>query len=332
MLATFLCEHSSNAFLAFHKPDWNEKITLSASEKLSIIHYPLSIKEVFPWSDELSEGIDHEELSTSFFDQPDLFLRIRPGKKNIVIKKLEEAAILFRSISEDCIAFPNSSKIDLVLEIDKEVVVQDASSQRVLDHLKESHFSPGRSAPAGRQDEEGRARLWDCCAASGGKSILAYDILHGNVELTVSDIRESILSNLKKRFNTAGIKNYHSFITDLNAPDCQLPIANCQLILCDAPCTGSGTWGRTPEQLYFFDPAMIDAYAQRQKNIVSNAMGAMQKDGLFYYITCSVFKKENEQVADFIKEKFHMELLQMKVLTGYDNSADTMFVAVFKKN
>ena len=38
MLATFLCEHSSNAFLAFHKPDWNEKITLSASEKLSIIN------------------------------------------------------------------------------------------------------------------------------------------------------------------------------------------------------------------------------------------------------------------------------------------------------
>jgi len=197
------------------------------------------------------------------------------------------------------------------------VLIQDLNSQHVLDHL--------RSMP-----HEEKITTWDCCAASGGKSILANDLLNGNIELTVSDIRESILSNLKKRFNTAGIKNYKSFITDLTVAGSQLPTSNCQLIICDAPCTGSGTWSRTPEQLYFFDPTMIDVYAERQKKIVSNAIGALQKNGLFFYITCSVFKKENEGIVEFIKEKFHLQLLQMENIRGYEMKADSMFVAVFK--
>jgi len=328
VLATFLCEHAYSEFLAFHKPDWNEKITLPVSEKLLIINYPLLITELFPWSNELTEGIEPRKFAVSFLNQPDLFLRIRPGKKDIVLGKLEEAAIAFKVIGEDCIAIPNSTKIAPVLEIDKEVVVQDASSQRVLDYLC--------SRPDLLKEGE-KLSTWDCCAASGGKSILAYDILNGNVELTVSDIRESILSNLKQRFKTAGIKNYHSFIADLQTasylPDSNRePTVNCQLVLCDAPCTGSGTWSRTPEQLYFFKPSLIDEYAERQKNIVSNAIKHLQKDGLFFYITCSVFKKENEDIVDLIKANSDLQLLQMGSIKGYEMKADSMFVAVFKRN
>jgi 16S rRNA (cytosine967-C5)-methyltransferase len=46
-------------------------------------------------------------------------------------------------------------------------------------------------------------KLWDCCAASGGKSLLAVDTL-GNIDLTVSDVRSSIIHNLKHRFAVAG--------------------------------------------------------------------------------------------------------------------------------
>ena len=329
ILATFLCEQSNNEFLHFHKPDWNEKITLPLLEKLSNINNELLIEELFPWPNELSEGIEYEKFASSFFNQPDLFARIRPGKKDIVIKKLQTTTIPFNLIGEDCLVFPNASKIDLVLEIDKDVVIQDASSQRVLDFLAYPPLGPAR---AGRDGDRGRIRIWDCCAASGGKSILAYDILQGNADLTVSDIRESILSNLKQRFKNADIKNYQSFIADLQTTNCQLPTSNYQLVLCDAPCTGSGTWGRTPEQLYFFEPAMIDSYAERQKNIVSNVITALQKDGLFFYITCSVFKKENEDIVEFIKESFNLELLQMGSIKGYGMKADTMFVSVFRQN
>ena len=52
--------------------------------------------------------------------------------------------------------------------------------------------------------------------------------------------------------------------------------------------------------------------------------------GLFFYIACSVFKTENEDVATALIQKFHLQLLQMEYLKGYERQADTMFVAVFK--
>ena len=320
--ATFLCEQVTNEFLHFHKPEWNEIITKPFAEKIKILGFKTA--DVFTWADELSAGIDFEPFCTSFFIQPDLFLRIRPGKKNTVIKKLQDAAFKFEMLDDDCAALPNSSKLDLILEIDKEVIVQDYNSQRVLNFLKKSNITNPVS-------------VWDCCAASGGKSILAYDILNGEMELTVSDIRESILANLKKRFETAGIKNYKSFNADLSSADTQevvsrqLLTANCQLLICDAPCTGSGTWSRTPEQLYYFKQKTIDVYATMQQKIVSHVIPHLLKDGMFIYITCSVFKKENEAMVDYIKEKFHLQLLQMELLKGYDKKADSMFVAVFKK-
>ncbi|HRH61680.1 MAG TPA: Fmu (Sun) domain-containing protein, partial [Chitinophagaceae bacterium] len=100
-------------------------------------------------------------------------------------------------------------------------------------------------------------------------------------------------------------------------------------IICDAPCSGSGTWSRTPEQLVFFDKEKIENYTLLQKNIVANAIQYLLKGGYFLYITCSVFKKENEEVAAFIQRQ--LQLVQQQVLKGYDNNADTMFAALFKK-
>ena len=324
IVAVFLCEEKSNEFLQFHKPEWNEIITKPLAEKITITGF--AAEDVFPWAEELSSGIDAELFRHSFFKQPDLFLRIRPGNKETVVKKLQDAGIGFVMINDNCIALPNSTKIDNLLETDKEVVVQDFNSQQVLDFFKDEarHIVDPVS-------------VWDCCAASGGKSILAYDTFYGKIDLTVSDIRESILSNLKNRFETAGIKNYKSFIADLTETDSpqgpadQLPTPDAQLIICDAPCTGSGTWSRTPEQLYYLKRKTIDVYVAMQQQIVSNVIPHLQTGGLFIYITCSVFKNENEDMVSFITKKFHLQLLQMELLKGYDKKADSMFVAVFGK-
>ena len=316
--ATFLCEQVHSEFLDFHKPEWNEMIAKPVAEKMKILG--LTTDHVFPWADELSAGIEFQPFCHSFFDQPDLFLRVRPGKKDMVIKKLQDAGLKFDILHDDCIALSNATKVDTVLEIDKEAVIQDHNSQQVLNYLKDP--ASGIQHPL---------FVWDCCAASGGKSILAYDILQEEVELTVSDIRESILLNLKKRFETAGIKNYSSFMADLTKGHIRLPVDKSQLIICDAPCTGSGTWSRTPEQLFFFKRPTIDVYAEIQQKIVNQVTHHLKKGSIFIYITCSVFRKENEEMADFIKEKFHLQLLQMELLKGYDKKADSMFVAVFKK-
>ena len=318
LTALFLCSDKSNEILAALKPEWNEKHELPLNEKLLMINSSLSISEIFPWKEELSEGIDHENFCRSFLIQPDLFLRLRPGKEKLVTQKLQHAGLKFKMISESCLALPNASKIDAIIELDKDAIIQDQNSQKTGTFIK-SQIS----------DLKSQINLWDCCAGSGGKSIMTFDI-DPKVRLTVSDTRESILANMKKRFANAGIKNYESFVIDL-ANKSAIRNLKSEIIIADVPCSGSGTWSRTPEQLYFFQERKISEYSALQKRIVSNAIAQLQPGGSFVYITCSVFKKENEDVAMHIKENFHLQLRQMEVLKGYDKKADSMFVALFKK-
>ena len=280
-------------------------------------HFSGSILDVFPWNDELSNEIDLTKFNESFFIQPDLFLRLRPGKENIVKEKLTIAAIDFNIESHNCLALSNASKLDGIIEIDKEAVIQDISSQKVLDLLQLQTSNP-----------KPQTKIWDCCAASGGKSILAYDTIP-NIQLTVSDVRSSILHNLKKRFENAGIKNYKSFITDLAHSPLTTHHSPFDLIICDAPCSGSGTWSRTPEQLHFFKNDKIDYYTNLQKKIAVNASKSLKKGGQFLYITCSVFKKENEDVVDYLKQNTALQLKAMKYYKGYEKRGDTLFVALF---
>ena len=180
----FLCSTGPNEILASLKPEWNEKIKLSLKEKLSFLNFQLS--SVFPWKEELSDGIEYEKFFASFFVQPDLFLRIRPGHAEGVLFKLNEASADYEFISPFTIRLPNSFKADKYFELDKEVVVQDYSSQRVGSYLFTGQARlPDRQAGTVRLVN----RVWDCCAGSGGKSIMAYD-LNPDIDLVVSDVRE----------------------------------------------------------------------------------------------------------------------------------------------
>jgi 16S rRNA (cytosine967-C5)-methyltransferase len=143
----------------------------------------------------------------------------------------------------------------------------------------------------------------------------------------VSDLRESILANLKKRFHKAGIRNYQSFVADLST-NLKFQISNFDLIICDAPCTGSGTWSRTPEQLYYFKKEKIDHYSNLQKSILENVVPLIRKRGHLLYITCSVFKKENEDVVEYLQKEFNLKVEKMELLKGYDKKADTLFAAL----
>ncbi|HEX7905360.1 MAG TPA: RsmB/NOP family class I SAM-dependent RNA methyltransferase [Chitinophagaceae bacterium] len=311
----FLCTAGPNEMLAALRPEWNVKTTASVTGKKVILG--LQRLEIFPWKDELSEGIDHEKFNNSFLIQPDLFLRARPGSKEIVIQKLQEAGIDLKIIKDDCIALSNASKIDTAVDLNKEIVVQDYNSQQVAKFLVS--LNPGSAD-----------KVWDCCAASGGKSIMLYD-LYPYIDLTVSDIRESILVNLKKRFAEAGIRNYKSVVADLAHSSFTFHSSPFDLIIADVPCTGSGTWSRTPEQLFYFNENKIAEYAALQKKIISNVIPQLKKSGHLLYITCSVFKKENEENVEFIKNQYNLELVKMELLKGYDKKADTMFAALLRR-
>jgi 16S rRNA (cytosine967-C5)-methyltransferase len=323
----FLCENKSNELLFHFRPDLDEKIGLAIPEKCSVLQ--IQQTAFFPFLIELGPAIDPALFSVSFLKQPGIYLRIRPGRLNVVEEKLEQAEVQFKKLNNECIQLESNVAADKILKLNKEAVVQDINSQQVLNYLdKVTGFDPG----------ENKISAWDCCAASGGKSILLYDKLRGNIKLTVSDIRENILLNLSERLKQAGININDSFITDLTMSSMIPAREKFSIILCDVPCTGSGTWGRNPEQLFYFDKKTIADYAARQKKIVENTIPHLKNGGLFFYITCSVFEKENEGVVAFIKEKlsadregYKLQLIHTEYLKGYEIAADTMFVAVFSK-
>jgi 16S rRNA (cytosine967-C5)-methyltransferase len=318
--AFFISNHEPSALIQELKPEWNNAITNATEEKIAAADF--SVTDIFPFKNELNDAIDFNTFCKSFLTQPEVFVRIRPQNKNAVAQKIKATDVECNFLNNDnAIQFSSGTNIEKFLAIDKEVVIQDYNSQQVLNYLSVNNFSFDKKEIA----------VWDCCAASGGKSILLYDLLNEKIKLTVSDIRQSIIANLQQRFKNAGIKNYHHFIADISNNVKTSQASNYDIIICDAPCTGSGTWSRTPEQLYFFNQSSIEEFSTLQKKIATNVLQHLNNNGLFFYITCSVFKKENEEVVEHISKLTGVELIEMKNLFGYEMKADSMFVAVFQK-
>ena len=312
-IADFFCHETLSPIVAEKFPEWSNLTGQSLRDKLDVVKtaYPnFNLEDVYPFHSHLSEGIDQNEFFISFFKQPDLFIRIDAQDQSAFIDKLQSAEINARAITDTALAIPNGTKLETVLK-EGSYQVQDLSSQFTGNYFKPNKWD----------------KWWDCCAASGGKSLLLHS-LEPVIELLVSDLRESVLQNLDERFRLAGIKKYHKKELDLLKNNDQV-LHHYQFdgIILDAPCTGSGTWGRTPESLSFFSEQKIDFFSTIQKSIAQNVIKYLKPGKPLIYITCSAFAKENEEVVAHLTSTMPLELEKMEVIKGYEHHADTMFVA-----
>lgn len=311
-LAEFLCSVTANSFLAHFKPELAEKIEWPLADKLALLEkeFAFELAEVFPFGIHLSEGIDRDAFLQSFFIQPELFIRSHPGKEQVVQSKLAAAGIAFEEISPQTLALANGTKLDQVLDA-AWYEVQDYSSQQTANYFKPQKWE----------------YWWDACAASGGKSILLHQ-LESSIKLLVSDVRESVLSNLEERFDNNQMRNYQKKVIDLTQnPDPILHHYEFDGIILDAPCTGSGTWGRTPEMISQFSEGRIAGFQTLQQCIAKNVEKYLKPGKPLIYITCSVFKEENEEMVRFLTDELYLQLEQQEVLKGYTRKSDSMFVA-----
>ncbi len=311
-LAEFLCTAQSD-FLQHFRPDLYLHITLTLDEKIALLKAEagFDLKHVFPFGDHFSIGLEEDAFLKSSFIQPDLYIRIHPGKEKQIKAKLEEAGITCHEIGEHALALPNGTKLDQLFDDNKLFQVQDISSQQTLRYFKPKRYDS----------------WWDACAASGGKSLLLFSE-EPDIKLLVSDIRESVLNNLDERFIQAGLRTYQKKRIDLTQnADPVLHHYEFDGIILDAPCTGSGTWGRTPEMISQFEEFNIRGFQNLQKTIASNVIKYLKPGKPLIYITCSVFKEENEEVADYLIKEKGLKLEEQGLIKGYEHKADTMFVA-----
>ena len=317
--AHFFCLSTADPFLTELRPDWVPLAGQDIRSKFAFVYPGRPWPGLFPFAADCSTGIDPDALGRSLLIQPDLFLRVRPGKEETVLSRLVAGGIPFRRIGDMALALDNGTQVDRIVRIDMEAVVQDLSSQRIASFFR--MLTPPADRPL---------RLWDCCAGSGGKSILAFDTL-SSVELTVTDRRPSILQNLRDRFRRAGIDQYHDRVCDLTRQPDPFPGQMFDLVIADVPCTGSGTWGRTPEQFAYFRHESISAYAALQRSILDSVCGSVAPGGWLLYCTCSLFEKENAEQVRYLAAEKKLQVAGSSLLVGYPEHADTLFAALLQR-
>ncbi|MGN5954280.1 RsmB/NOP family class I SAM-dependent RNA methyltransferase [Sphingobacterium lactis] len=312
-IAEFLCEQQS-AVVAVLQPEWLTRTQESLLAKIEYIQsiYGDFLQDVFPFASELSPSIDRDAFVSSHFIQPDLFIRVQRGQLDRVVKELNKHEISFESLGEHTLVLPNGTNLQQLHKIEGLYEVQDLSSQQTLNGV----------------DVLPKSSWWDCCAASGGKALMLLD-KEPDIKLLVSDIRLSILRNLDERFERAGIKTYYrKKILDLSIPVTQqIGGEHFDAILLDAPCSGSGTWGRSPEMLSKFKGEEIARFAELQFQIAKNVLPFLKVGKPLIYITCSVYEKENEAVVNRLAETYGLKIEAMESIIGYNKKADSMFVA-----
>lgn len=266
----------------------------------------------------LSGGLNQEGFAMSMLSQPAVWIRIGSGKEQLVRKALESADVPYAADEKIPAALrlePQVKLDSLPAEVRRFIQVQDRSSQLA-----------GAVVPA-RPGE----RWWDCCCGSGGKTLQLLDRFP-DLHIDATDARASVMENFNERLQMAGKRVANWAVTDLNDASA-IPFAKGTFdgILADVPCSGSGTWSRTPEQVSFFDSGALDTWCGKQRRIISNILDFLKPGGRLAYITCSVFTRENEDMAQFIGQECPVRIDAIGFLDGIKYRSDSMFYALFTK-
>jgi len=148
------------------------------------------------------------------------------------------------------------------------------------------------------------SRVWDCCAAPGGKTLILADRLT-QANILATDVSTKRLARTAQRIRTTPhAARIHCEVADATQPafSAESPTnhAPFDLILCDAPCTGTGTLARNPEIRHRLQPADLSRQATRQIAILRGALTQLAPGGHLLYSTCSLEPEENAHVVEAV--------------------------------
>jgi 16S rRNA (cytosine967-C5)-methyltransferase len=138
-------------------------------------------------------------------------------------------------------------------------------------------------------------RVWDCCAAPGGKTLVLARRLAG-AELLATDASPRRLRALAERLKESGVGE-HVRTVDADAVALPKEHGEFDLILCDVPCSGTGTLARNPEIRHRLRAEELPRQVVRQREILAAAFTHLAPGGRLVYSTCSLEREENEQVV-----------------------------------
>jgi 16S rRNA (cytosine967-C5)-methyltransferase len=133
----------------------------------------------------------------------------------------------------------------------------------------------------------------DLCAGAGGKTLALAAMMAGKGRLIATDHDKRQLAPIHERLSRAGVHN-----CDVRTPrgegDALADIrGSADLVLIDAPCTGTGTWRRNPDAKWRMRPGALEVRLKDQIEVLDRAVALVKPGGRIAYITCSVLPAEN---------------------------------------
>ena len=141
----------------------------------------------------------------------------------------------------------------------------------------------------------------DICAGGGGKTLALAALMQNKGQIFAHDVDGRRLAPLKERLDRAGVRNVQ-IRAPMRTKDALADLRDrMDVVFVDAPCTGSGTWRRSPDSKWRLRPNALVKRLEEQQQALALAAPLVKAGGRLVYVTCSVLPEENEDaVASFL--------------------------------
>lgn len=177
--------------------------------------------------------------------------------------------------------------------------VQEASSMFVEQAVKQT------------ADLSKPLKVLDLCAAPGGKSTLLQSLLSSDSLLVSNEVIKTRVSILEENMIKWGAAN--TVVTNNDPRDFQRLTDFFDVIVVDAPCSGSGLFRRDAEAIREWSLQNVELCSQRQQRILADVLPALKEDGILIYSTCSYSVDENEAIIDWLTGDMDMQSRKLAV-------------------
>ena len=232
--------------------------------------------------------VDESERK-ALLDRAPLDLRVNALKtsREAVVSEFPGAETLPQS--PYALRLPTGQAIDSHIAVHEgRVEIQDLGSQLIIDACA---VKPGQT-------------VLDLCAGAGGKTLGLASYMAGKGRLIASDTNRARLDQLRPRANRAGALEIEMLLLNPGKERFMLSdlVGACEVVLIDAPCSGSGTWRRNPETRWRLNPTRLDQVVEAQANLLDIAAEMVSPGGYLVYAVCSLLDVEGRgQMTAFLE-------------------------------
>lgn len=182
--------------------------------------------------------------------------------------------------------------------------VQEASSMFLEEALKQS------------VDLSQPLRVLDLCAAPGGKSTLIQSAISDYSILVSNEVIKSRVTVLAENITKWGAANV--IVTNNDPKDFNRLSGYFDLIVVDAPCSGSGLFRKDPKAINEWSEQNVDLCSQRQQRILADCLPALKSGGTLIYSTCSYSPAENEELCDWLMEYYPLSAIEFQLKSEWN--------------